>query len=436
MEQFCLAAELTKVIRHFFPDLIPMLKTVSDVRHQGYVVYKNHVLLMTRILSSIFYISSMRKSSEELNCRQAISNISYLCGEELEEAPYWETINNYLKTFQPAELQKIIQELVRRLIRSRIFEDAKIRGKYWQVIVDGTQLESSRRKLDGKCLVRRHSGKDGKEGKEGWTEYYYYVLEAKLVLHENIIVSIATEFVGEEGGIEKEKQDCELKACYRLMEKMKKAFPKLLVCLCGDSLYAGDPMFTACRNAGWHYLMRFKAGKIPYLDEEYEKLFGREPHERTWKDKDKKYWYGYVREIEYGKEHKINVIKYSEEKNGKEKRFCYITDLPVTDRNCKKTIEAGRRRWKIENEGFNTQKNGGYYLEHMFSRNYQAEKNHYYLIQIGHMIAQIMEMYEKIWKKIKQSREQKHRRILESWKTEDVSIRDEEIRRKCQIRLG
>ena len=388
---------------------------------------------MTRILSSIFYISSMRKSSEELNCQQAISNISYLCGEELEELPYWETINNYLKKLDSEELQQMIHKLAARLIRSRIFEAARIRGKYWQVIVDGTQLESSHKKLDGKCLKRRHSGKDGKEDR---TEYYYYVVEAKLVLHENIMISLATEFAGEEGGIEKEKQDCELKACYRLMKKIKKAFPRLAVCLCGDSLYAGDPVFTACRNAGWRYVIRFKAGKIPYLDEEYENLFQREPHEKTWKEEGKECWYGYVKEIEYGKGHKINVVKYREEKGGRRKNFCYITDLPVTERNCRKTIETGRKRWKIENEGFNTQKNGGYYLEHMYSKNYQAEKNHYYLIQIGHMISQIMELYEKIWKKIKQSREQKHRRILESWKTEDVSARDDEIKRRCQIRLG
>ncbi|KAI4446751.1 hypothetical protein C823_001269 [Eubacterium plexicaudatum ASF492] len=47
-----------------------------------------------------------------------------------------------------------------------------------------------------------------------------------------------TEFVENTGGEEAEKQDCELKACYRLMERLKKEFPKLPVCLCADSLYA------------------------------------------------------------------------------------------------------------------------------------------------------------------------------------------------------
>lgn len=64
------------------------------------------------------------------------------------------------------------------------------------------------------------------------------MLEAKLVLHPKILISIQTEFVDNEAGKEMTKQDCERKACWRLMEKLKKGFPRLPVCLCGDSLYA------------------------------------------------------------------------------------------------------------------------------------------------------------------------------------------------------
>ena len=53
--------------------------------------------------------------------------------------------------------------------------------------------------------------------------------------------------------------------------------------------------------------------------------------------------------------------------------------------------ETGRLRWKIENEGFNTQKNHGYNLQHKYSRkNWQAGKNYYQCMQIGHLINQLM----------------------------------------------
>ena len=74
-------------------------------------------------------------------------------------------------------------------------------------------------------------------------------------------------------------------------------------------------------------------------------------------------------------------------------------------------------------------------LEHLYSKNYQALKNHYYLLQIGHMISQCMEAWEKIWKKVKQSLEQKHRRLLESMKETPLEEHKEEMERKIQIRF-
>ena len=61
LENLKLCFELFRVIRRYFPELIERLKAISDSRHSSYIRYKNHVLLMTRIPSAIFYISSMRK---------------------------------------------------------------------------------------------------------------------------------------------------------------------------------------------------------------------------------------------------------------------------------------------------------------------------------------------------------------------------------------
>lgn len=341
LAQFHLACELVKVIHHYFPGLLSLLKNLEDPRDQRYITYESHVLLMTRILSSVFYISSMRKTSQEFNSDTVIENIGYLCGRpELPELPYWETINDYLKRLDPSQLQGVVCGLVRRLLRSRVFEGFRIRGKYWQVIVDGTQLESSRRELDPKSLYRIHR----KDTSEEYREY-----------------------------------------------------PRLPVCLSADSLYACEPFFEECRGYGYHYILRFKEGSIPYVADEFGTLRNRE---------------------------------------GKEKRFLFLTDLPVTKKNVRTTAEAGRGRWKIENEGFNTQKNYGYCLEHMYSRLYQGIKNHYYLIQIGHMIAQVMEAWESLWKKVMQSREQKHRRILESWKQDKLKETMQEIDQGFQIRFG
>lgn len=429
LAQFHLACELVKVIRHFFPNLLPMLRQVHDPRHSSYITYDSSVLLMTRILSSIFYISSMRKTSEEFNSETVIQNIGMLCEtEDLLELPYWETINKYLKRIVPEELQHILCELVRRLLRSRSFEQNRIRGKYWQILIDGTSLGSSRKEWDKRSLYRVHN----KGTAEEYKEYYYYIVEAKLVLQDNIIVSIMTEFVENEGK-EVEKQDCERNACYRLMERLKKEFPMLRICLCGDSLYACERFFNECKAKHWHFLLRFKEGSIPSIYEEYERLKQLEKHGYEKKSGKNQGWYDYVKEIGY-RTILLHMAEYKE--IGKESSFYFITDLPIEDKNIESLIESGRKRWKIENEGFNTQKKQGYYLEHRYSKDYQGTKNHYYLIQIGHMISQIIEIWDKIWKKIKQSKEQKHRRLLEAWKTEEIRNYWEEIEKRIQIRFS
>ena len=47
-------------------------------------------------------------------------------------------------------------------------------------------------------------------------------------------------------------------------------------------------------------------------------------------------------------------------------------------------------RWKIENEGFNVQKKGGYELEHAYTNHPNSAKVFYFLLQIAHLLAQLL----------------------------------------------
>ena len=47
-------------------------------------------------------------------------------------------------------------------------------------------------------------------------------------------------------------------------------------------------------------------------------------------------------------------------------RNSFVTDLPVNRANVAEFAEAGRARWKIENETFNVLKTKGYNPEHNF----------------------------------------------------------------------
>ncbi len=88
----------------------------------------------------------------------------------------------------------------------------------------------------------------------------------------------------------------------------------------------------------------------------------------------------------------IKTVTNQRDKEKTVQEFVYITDVPQTIENVVTTADGGRLRWKIENEGFNTQKNQGYELEHKYSRtSYNAMQNYYQLLQIAHMINQFTE---------------------------------------------
>jgi hypothetical protein len=75
-----------------------------------------------------------------------------------------------------------------------------------------------------------------------------------------------------------------------------------------------------------------------------------------------------------------------------ESTFEYVTNIEPDRENVIPLTAGGRLRWKIENEGFNTQKRGDYELEHKYCRNsYTGMKNYYTLLQIAHLINQLVE---------------------------------------------
>ena len=119
----------------------------------------------------------------------------------------------------------------------------------FQVAIDGTQLYSTPVNLGDEAITKTYNkGKDNE-----YTLYSYYVLEAKIVCG-NMVFSLASEFVENEVYTDEEgnkvrrfdKQDCELKATYRLLKKIHNRFPKLHFLITADALYIGKPFLKLC----------------------------------------------------------------------------------------------------------------------------------------------------------------------------------------------
>ena len=419
--------ECNKVRQRYCPGLFQDFADTEDPRNLSYTDYSNKGLLGTVFYKGIAGITSMQSMTYEFNEERVVKNIYRFMGEkEKEYLPHAVTVNEYLERLSPDELQKVQQKQVCGLIRSKAFYDARFQKK-WLVIVDGTQTYSGSRKLNESCLERHYNKGTEKET----VNYHCDVLEAKIVFGESLIVSIASEFIENNGedavrqknmNEEERKQDCEIKAFKRLAEKVKKAFPRLPIVVLADSLYASGAVMDICRENGWEFIIRYKTGSIPSITEEYEDI----------PEKGKSGHAEYVNDIDYnGKP--VNMLRFWEEKvvKGETTRveFQWLTSIRITKKNAGKLAEAGRKRWKIENEGFNRQKNWQGDITHACSWNRNAMKNHYLMTQIADMVKQLYEWFFLKKNGIKKKQKNISSELLESFtqqitETEDISRND------------
>ena len=73
--------------------------------------------------------------------------------------------------------------------------------------------------------------------------------------------------------------------------------------------------------------------------------------------------------------------------------FQWLISIRITRKNAEKIARAGRKHWKIENEGFNRQKNWQGDITHACNHDATAMKNHYLMAQISDMIKQLYEWF-------------------------------------------
>ena len=383
--------DVVNIIKQYFPQLTQKLEELTDARHQSYVEYKMSVITVTRLLGLLCGIKSMRETTEKFNTEETITNISKLLEIDLEELPHYDTINNVFEKIDIKQLRNIQKYMVNRLIRSKMFDKYRYKGKYFQIVIDGTGITSFKERHCKHCLKKTYN--KGEENE--YSIYYHYVLEAKLVVGD-IVISIDSEFVENEDE-NVEKQDCEIRAFYRMAERIKAEYPKLPILISGDALYCVEPVVKICKKNKWEYIIRLKEERLKLLGEEIDGLEKAEKEE-----KEIRYWnnikYG---EVEFQKE--ANVLKYYENKKGKITEFMWITSLKITEGNKEEIVHYGRQRWKIENEGFNIQKNGTFDIGHIYSKDYNAMKAHYFFIQFAHTIRQLLEKGLKYIAEIKMS---------------------------------
>jgi hypothetical protein len=306
--------------------------------------------------------------------------------------PQADTSDEALCLLPPKLLGGLKAELVSGLIEQKILRKFRLLGKYYMVAVDGTGMATFGHRHCEHCL--------SKTSKNGAITYFHYVLEAKIVTSSGLCISLATEFIENIPGRDYEKQDCEQKAFVRLAAKIKKQFPRLPVCILADGLYPNSTVFNICHKNKWWFIITLKDGCLKTFHTEVGLLKATAKKRsvyRAGKTTRTTLDYAFLNDIEYAGGYYswvscTQIVVHNKDNREEPVHFVYITNIRQTSENVITTADSGRLRWKIENEGFNVQKNLGYELEHKFSRkSYTAMQNYYHLLQIAHMINQLAE---------------------------------------------
>ena len=425
--------ELLIIMKQYFPKLTSWIENLTDTRHQSYITYDFKICLLTQILAFCSSYQSMNKIGRDFNSDIVIENINYILKTNYVELPHKDTLINVISEIKFEELEQIQTKIIKTLIRSKMLDKYRFNGLF-HIVIDGTGLYSTRVNLGEQAITKVYN----KDADNEYTLYSYYALEAKLVCG-NMTFSLATEFVENETYTDEygntyrkfDKQDCELKASYRLLNKIKNRFPKLPIIIGGDALYLGRPFLELCDSLKFDYIIRYKESDAPTIKRNFNEI--------KIIDQD----YEYQNEIIFGdlknKDfYTLNVISYDEESVDEETgeititNFSFVTSLHITSKNKNNLVLLGRRRWKIENKGFKEQKSDILNIKHIYTKRCEGTKNLYLLIQFAHTFLNLLNYGDILIIDLKTTKNEVSDLIKQTLTSTNIHLN---LNRKIQLRL-
>ena len=336
-------------------------------------------------------LGARRQIGHLLNAEPVRERLAALCnGEDIPAVPHGDTIDDYLAAVDPAMVQAVVQAMVRALLETRRLEPGRLLEKYYLLTIDLTghlYLGDRPSAFTTGCLTQRAD--------DGRTLYFRPVCEAKLVTNKGHALSVGSEFVENPPGLDpaKDTQDSELPAARRLARQVKTAFPGFPFCALLDARYCNETGFAMCRENDWRFIITLKEGSLPSVWNEFQSL--RElatDNRRRVVVNNVEYHYTWVNGIPYG-DHTLNVLECRFTDSNGDHCFVWVTDILITTETCHVLAQQGRLRWKTENEGFRSQKHGGFAMEHAYAKRPNSAKVFYLLLQVAHTLSQMFECY-------------------------------------------
>ena len=285
---------------------------------------------------------------------------------QIEQIPCDNQIRQTLDTVSPEELFPLYDQVFEALRKQDVIENYRAVHDTIPIALDGTWYHSSKNIHCPNCSCMEHQN--------GEKTYYHSAVTPVIVAPgQPHAISLRPEFITPQDG--HTKQDCEIAASKRWLEKNATLYSPLKATLLGDDLYAHQPF---CRQAllyNFHFLFTCKPDSHKTLYDWVNLL--QAPDLRLLKLRVKKgakwqhHTYRYANQVPLAEGQDALKVNWAEltitdAAGAVLYHTSFITDFPITDQNVAALVATARARWKIENENNNTLKTKGYHLEHNF----------------------------------------------------------------------
>jgi hypothetical protein len=273
-----------------------------------------------------------------------------------------------LDPLDPHLLRPLFQTFFDRLSIAGVIREYEYRDKAVIVSADGVEHFSSTKVHCSSCTTRRH--------RNGETSYHHSALAAVIVHpQQKEVIPLDFEAIVNEDGAK--KNDCERNAAKRLCAALHERFPDLKIILVEDALYANAPHIRQITGYGWSYILNVKPDSHKSLEKQFAGRLSRGDVKelRLTDEGGLQHYFVWANNLTLNDSSidvQVNYLLYEQrDKDGNLCRWTWITNLPLTKRRVVQVMRAGRARWKIENETFNTLKNQGYHFEHNYGHGSQ-----------------------------------------------------------------
>jgi hypothetical protein len=212
------------------------------------------------------------------------------------------------------------------------------------------------------------------------------------------VIPLAPEPIQKQDG--NTKNDCEREAAKRLLRQIRNEHPHLHLIVVEDGLASNAPHIRELLELDMHFILGAKPGDHAFL---FDQVLAAYEADRvttiSWTNQDGVFCeIAFLNDVplnESNQDVRVNWLNYSEYgMDGQEqKRFTWVTDLPICGDNARRLVQGGRCRWKIENETFNTLKNQGYHYEHNYGH---GEKNLSVVFSMLMMLAFLVDQVQQL----------------------------------------